>query len=137
MKSDIILKRNYHEFQTESMGEIYDKHDNCILTFKALELPNKDNQRRVSCIPEGIYPYKKEIQESRGKILRIFNVPDRDGILMHVANMVSQLLGCIAPGKFLDYDINKDGLNDVTYSRQTMDMIYDLLPDEGFIEIKS
>jgi len=136
MKPDIVLKRNYFELQTESLGEIYDVLDYCLFKFKALELPDKDNQNSVSCIKEGIYPFKKEIQKKRGKILRISNVPNRSGILMHVANYVWQLKGCIAPGKEY-YDIDKDGLKDVTDSRNTMDMIYDLLPDEGLIEIKS
>lgn len=144
MKSDIILNRNYFEFQTESLGEIY-KNDNCIFTFKGLELPWLNNQRKISCIAEGIYPYKKEIQKGRGKILRLFNIPDRDGVLMHYGNYAGSINpktkkhdteGCPLPGEYLT-DIDGDGLRDVTNSKNTMNKIYDLLPDEGFIEIKS
>jgi len=72
-----------------------------------LELPWSANQRGKSCIPEG--KYDVVWAESPGRkehTYRLMNVPGRDGILIHSANLagdkdqgfVSQLEGCIAPG---------------------------------------
>jgi len=65
----------------------------------AIERPWLDNKRRVSCIPEGIYSLNlKHHSPKFGKCWHVQGVPDRDHILFHVANRVSELLGCIAPG---------------------------------------
>ena len=63
-----------------------------------LELPWRDNQRDISCIPCGLY--NAEVEDSahyRGKIIRVHDVPERSGILFHVANWLKQLQGCLAP----------------------------------------
>lgn len=65
-----------------------------------LELPWRNNEHYVSCIPEGVYSIKlrnnEEAHIKHGYLLE--NVPDRDGILIHSANAVDQLQGCIAVG---------------------------------------
>lgn len=134
---NVIIKRNYFEEQTEGMLEIYNDKE-CIYHCKVLERPWKNNQRNISCIPEGKYEIKKEIQPKRGKVLRIKNVPDRDGILMHKGNYVSHSKGCLLPGLELEHDINNDGLKDVTQSTVAMNEIYDTLTDEkNYLIIKS
>jgi len=108
--------------------------------FHTLELPWKDNQRNISCIPEGVYKYRIRSPEESGKFdyyhIHILDVPNRSYILIHAANYVSQLQGCIAPG--VDrIDINGDKILDVTNSRNSVDEIVNSSYSEGNIEIFS
>jgi hypothetical protein len=64
-----------------------------------MELPWKDNERSVSCIPCGEYNVVKTYSQRFERDLYILgHVTDRDGIRIHPANKVSQLEGCIALG---------------------------------------
>lgn len=104
--------------------------------FKTLELPWNNNQKRISCIPEGTYKVVAHVSPKFGKCFHVLNVPNRSEILIHPANMVSQLLGCIAPGT-ATADINGDGILDVTNSRAAMAELLNLLPKEFDLIIKS
>src|SRR5690348_9902621 len=78
---------------------------------KVLELPWKNNQRSISCFPEGEYlvTYSEpvlqddpntEVDESGGRHPRpyahyiIHDVPGRSGILVHVGTDIKDSLGC-------------------------------------------
>lgn len=95
---------------------------------KILELPWKDNQRSISCIPEDTYlvthsgPVLQDdpntpIDESGGRIPRpyahyiIHDVPGRSGILVHAGTDVNHSLGCQIAGKrFVDYNTDQPKL---------------------------
>ena len=63
-----------------------------------LELPEFLNTQNISRIPRGMI-FKCEPREYDGKrAFGILNVPNRSGVLIHIANKPSQLLGCIATG---------------------------------------
>jgi hypothetical protein len=53
---------------------------------------------------------------------------------MHAASFSRQLRGCIAPGEE-HVDLDGDGLKDVNNSRQTLEHLLELLPDEFELEI--
>jgi hypothetical protein len=91
----------------------------------SLELPWKDNQRRVSCIPAGVYQMVKHVSPKFGNCYWIKDVPNRSEILIHPANHVGQLLGCIAPGLGRS-DFDGDGQIDVTNSRAAMEKLLDM-----------
>jgi hypothetical protein len=62
-----------------------------------IELPWKNNQRQVSCIPEGKYELKKRWTRRFGHHFILLNVPDRSYILVHAANdALKEIKGCIA-----------------------------------------
>ncbi|MDP4213286.1 MAG: DUF5675 family protein [Bacteroidota bacterium] len=64
----------------------------------SIELPWKNNQARVSCIPEGRYELVKRWSLRFNWHLQVMNVPQRSFILIHPANDASrELKGCIAP----------------------------------------
>lgn len=94
-----------------------------------IELPYKDNQRRISCIPKGRYTVVKRVSPKYGNHFHITNVPNRDWVLIHSANFSSQLLGCISVGE-KHIDLNSDGLKDINNSKNTLKKMYDLLPSE-------
>lgn len=69
-----------------------------------LELPEKNNQRNISCIPEGAYIAERVlgVTTSGGMYItetfRLQDVPGRSGILFHVGNTVKDTQGCILVG---------------------------------------
>lgn len=68
----------------------------------SIELAWKNNQNKISCIPEGRYELKKRYTAERGWHLILVNVPGRQLILIHAANDAKkELLGCIAPVSIL------------------------------------
>ena len=73
-----------------------------------LELPWRDNQRRVSCIPPGRYRARYVVTPKRPSgVYLLENVPGRDSILIHSGNVAgdvslgleSDVLGCILLGQ--------------------------------------
>ena len=68
------------------------------LICNTIELPWKNNETRVSCIPEGKYFIKKRYSQKFQWHLEIENVQNRSLILFHPANnALQELNGCIAP----------------------------------------
>jgi len=143
MKS-ATLKRTYTPTQTEGIFKLFDESGKLIFSCHSLELPNLQNQRQVSCIPEGIYFVKKHTSPSKGLCYSIPNVPFRDNILIHKANFVgsknpktghSDLLGCVALGSGYA-DLNGDGIKDLINSGVTMNKLLKLA-DEFNLEITS
>ena len=64
----------------------------------AIELPWKQNERRISCIPEGEYFLRKRFSRKFAWHLELVAVKNRSLILMHPANnALQELNGCIAP----------------------------------------
>ena len=89
----IELTRTYHPEWTEGLIMIND-----VILSRSIELPWKNNQRNISCIPEGIYPMVLRRSRRFSEHLLIQDVPDRDFILIHPANDArKELRGCIAP----------------------------------------
>jgi hypothetical protein len=72
-----------------------------------LELPWRDNQKSISCIPDGEYEVIQRISAKFGKIYWITNVPNRSYILIHSGNYAgdiskgykSHVQGCILLGQ--------------------------------------
>ena len=95
-----------------------------------LELPWKNNEFQKSCIPTGEYICEPRFSEKYKKHFILKGVPNRTYILIHAANYVRQLLGCIGVGLSI-LDIDKDGLNDITSSRAALDKLIRTYP-EGF-----
>ena len=71
---------------------------NTIPNFVTLELPWKDNERNVSCIPEGGYMCEKIVSPKFGETLHVQNVPDRSEIIFHSGNSKEDTRGCILVG---------------------------------------
>ena len=68
-----------------------------------LELPWKQNQRNISCIPAGEYDARLRLpRESATREyihLLIKDVPNRSYILVHIGNTTSDTQGCILVGQ--------------------------------------
>ncbi|HQA74133.1 DUF5675 family protein [Flavobacterium sp.] len=91
------LKRNYTREGVTGTLTI-DKAYICY----TLELPWRDNQVKVSCIPEGSYRLRKRYSQKYRWHLEVCDVPNRSFILLHPANDAQkELQGCIAPVSIL------------------------------------
>jgi hypothetical protein len=74
---------------------------------KTLELPWRENQRSISCIPSGIYTVKIRQSPKYGEIYWVTGVPNRSWILIHSGNWAgdrakgfkTHVNGCILLGK--------------------------------------
>lgn len=122
------------DFQTLGILTIYDDNNFPKWECRTLELPDKDNQSRISCIPEGTYTVVKRNSAKYGDHFHIKDVPNRSYILVHNANYKRQLLGCIAVG-LSHTDIDGDGHRDVTRSKSTLKDLNRELPDTFQLEI--
>ena len=104
-------------------------------TFGRLELPDgwvcytderpwRDNVQRLSCIPEGTYTLRLRTSPIVTRITRggflsgweVRDVPGRTYIMLHPANTMHDVEGCIGPGATLGY---VDGRWAVTDSQAT------------------
>lgn len=100
-----------------------------------IELPWKDNEPQISCIPAGWYKCRKIVSPSHGECIEIMNVVGRTYIQIHAANYARQLLGCVAVGATMA-DIDGDGNLDVTSSRNTLGKLMASVPDEFVLQVE-
>jgi hypothetical protein len=88
----LTLKRFWMSADKPTIGAFMQGNDVICGSF---ELPWKENQHDISCIPTGIYQCKWD--GSIGQY-RLSGVPNRGGIKIHKGNWATQILGCILPG---------------------------------------
>lgn len=121
--------------QTNGLLAVVNGDSNPVYACITLELPWRNNERKVSHIPGGTYKAIKHISPKFGKCIHILDVPGRSEILIHPVNMVEQLLGCLGPGRFLT-DVDKDGeADDISISRDTVKELLSVLPDQFTVTI--
>ena len=119
MKNDkinlLLIRDTFTEEST--VGELFINGERICDT---LENPYLDNQRNISCIPEGEYPVRLRLaRESATRDylhLLIQDVPNRDFILVHRGNFPSQTQGCLLVGLGTQQNV-------VNNSRLAMDLL--------------
>jgi hypothetical protein len=133
----MVIDRNaYSSKQTTGTMKVYDSKNNLVFSCYTLELADKDNQKKISCIPAGEYTVKKRNSQKYGDHFHITNVPNRDFILIHTGNFYYEILGCVLVGDALT-DVNGDGYKDVINSKKTMNKLLAAIPNMTFsLEIK-
>jgi len=93
----LIIRDTFTEKST--IGELFLNGERMCDT---LELPWKDNQRSISCIPEGVYKVRLRLaRESATRDylhLLIEDVPNRKWVLVHRGNSASDSRGCVLVG---------------------------------------
>ena len=127
----IEVKRTYHQHCTTGIGGVYNSEGEKVFEFFTLELPWNDNERNISCIPEGEYLVRKMPPTAKRKYeyFWVQDVPGRDSILFHPGNFTRSIRGCLLPGEELK-DIDKDGITDVTNTTATLKILTALMPDK-------
>jgi hypothetical protein len=74
----------------------------------SLELPWRENQRGISCIPCGAYPLERS-RYNKGDYdcWEICDVPGRDEIKIHKGNTIDDVRGCLVLGTRLGWVADK------------------------------
>ena len=85
-----------------------------------LELPDKCNQRNVSCIPAGKYSIVPHQSPKFKKVYKVLNVPNRGDILFHVGNYLEDTEGCVLLGMYRM-------VNMISQSRKAFEYFYKML----------
>jgi hypothetical protein len=134
---------------TSTPGSWYDT-DHTTLICKTLELPWRNNAissdpALASCIMEGIYLVKWQPANPSRKyeFYRFTHVPGRhwhpdtgqSSCLVHPANKVEDLLGCIAPGS-RHADMDNNGVPDVVDSTKKLKWMTANLPRVFELDIR-
>jgi len=100
----LLIRDTFSEKST--IGELFLNGERICDT---LENPWLDNQRNISCIPEGEYKVRLRLpRESATREyihLLIKDVPNRDFILVHRGNYPSQTQGCVLVGLSSEQDV--------------------------------
>jgi hypothetical protein len=103
----LIIRNTFTKVST--IGKLYLNGEEICDT---LELPFKDNQRSISCIPDGHYKVRLRLaRESATRDylhLLVKDVPDRDYILFHIGNKSSDSRGCVLVGLGTEQDYVKN-----------------------------
>ena len=102
---NLLLIRNTFS-KKSTIGELFLNGERICDT---LENSWQDNQRNISCIPEGIYPVRLRLPRESGTRdylhLLVQEVPNRDFILVHRGNFPSQTQGCLLVGLGTEQDV--------------------------------
>ena len=89
----LFLTRTYFPEGTNGKLECEGK-----MLCSTIELPWKNNETKVSCVPEGKYLLRKRYSIKFNWHIEVTNVEIRSLILIHPANnALKELNGCIAP----------------------------------------
>jgi hypothetical protein len=120
---ELLLQRMYRTGLPTNGNLFYNGRQIC----HTIELPWFNNERNVSCIPEGTYQLNKCFSEKSGWHFTVRDVTNRTFIAIHPANdAFKELRGCIAPVS----DLLRTGVG--TDSSAAMKLLTDL----AFPEIK-
>ena len=100
----LLIRDTFSEKST--IGELFLNGERICDT---LENSWQDNQRNISCIPEGVYPVRLRLPRESGTRdylhLLVQEVPNRDWILFHRGNTAKDTSGCILVGLGTEQDV--------------------------------
>ena len=94
MAFEIWINRVYSH-SGSIIGVLYANDDQLCYS---LELPWKDNQSNVSCVPVGTYPGKIRTDGTKGWRIELESVPNRTFVELHVGNFPGEIQGCVLLG---------------------------------------
>ena len=132
MSNIFLIVKRFSDNGVETCSNIAVMHEEQVLfECVGLELPWKNNEHQISCIPATVYNCEKVKATANipYEHISITNVDGRSGVCIHKANYVRQLKGCICVGD-KHTDINGDKQVDVTNSGKTFDKLMSILPDK-------
>lgn len=86
-----------HQDDRVTLGRLFNPNDD--RGWQTLELPWKNNQSNISCIPDGVYIAERDFYHHGGyECFELRNVPNRSEIKIHIGNYPKDVKGCIVLG---------------------------------------
>lgn len=131
----ILLRYFSDDYCTLGMLSVQGVKDPILYT---MERPWLNNEQEKSCIPSSVYKVKPYSSDKYPNVWEIQNVPNRSKILIHAANYVHELKGCIAVGRSTGYlDYKGAPLRAISSSKDAIQVLKELTnyPDEFELEI--
>lgn len=120
----------FQQDEKATLGNIL--YNNVSLCY-TLELPWKNNQHDISCIPEGKYKCVAYISpKSKKDVWLLLNVPGRKEIEIHIGNFIINSIGCILVGDQISNYKNYPVINN---SDKTMAKLKIIMPKEFWLNI--
>jgi len=135
--------RRYYPKQTKGDFELFNENGDLLFSCLTLELPDRGNQRDISCIKEGVYKVVRRYSDKYGWHLHITDVDGRGLILIHWGNFAGSnnpktghpdIRGCVLVGAGY-VDLDGDRIDEITNSHPTFDKLMELAPDGFELEI--
>lgn len=136
MKTLTITRIAEKDANTLGIMVVTDSRNKILYNCITLELPYKDNKKKISCIPKGTYRAEVGNSETRGKVVYVKGVKNRQGILIHIGNYTKDTKGCILVGDKIGYS---EGIKQhyITQSKLTMEELLTTIDNElMFVVIK-
>jgi hypothetical protein len=103
VRSFDMVRQAHHDINIDGrptfviLRQAQDDKERTVICF-TIELPWRNNEQRVSCIPEGRYELTRRYSPRFGWHLLVNNVVKREFILIHAFNdALKESKGCIAP----------------------------------------
>ena len=132
MKSAKLFRLHDNGRQTVGIFIAYES-GHPIHVFMSIERAWVQNQRLISCIPNGLYYCKfRTIGQYANSAYEVTNVQNRTAILIHAGNFVAHTAGCILLGEKFS-DINNDGELDITQSKNAIQTMISFFNKEDFM----
>ena len=131
MKKVYLIRTQTSDQGTEGVLVTYD------FTCKTLELPWRDNQRSISCIPAGTYTVVIRQSPKYGSVYWVTNVPNRSWILIHSGNWAgdvnkgfkTHVNGCLLLGRKHGFLLEQRA---VLTSKPTVREFRNIMQDKSF-----
>lgn len=137
----VLQRKEYTDKQVLGEFKLFDSENKEVFSAASLELPWRNNESRVSCIPTGNY---KAVRRRSAKYPESYHIQELDSdqvngrswILIHKGNYHTDILGCILLGEG-HIDINGDGYKDVYSSGKVIKKLVETAGETGFtLEVK-
>lgn len=129
--ASLLLQRTLDD-GVQSLGNLFALNaDGVALNgWVTVERPWRDNEFRKSCIPPGRYFVVHRWSQKFGHHLHVTDVDGRSWILIHAGNDWSDIVGCIAPGRYFGHGAGDHRL-DVLTSSTSLAELRALVPTGG------
>lgn len=136
MNTVIITRTKYTD--KETFGNLVAHRNGKLFRCLTLELPWKNNKKKVSCIPRGFYTGTLTYWPAKKRSNYLLSpVPERDGIFMHFGNYAYRptskpdIEGCILLGSSYG-DLNDDNVDEILNTKATVDAFQKFMNNEPF-----
>lgn len=135
MQTLTIYRTIATEKNTLGLVTLSNSRNKVIFNCVSLELPNRNNEKRISCIPIGTYRAYLYQSKSKGLVYLLDDVQGRSEIMIHVGNYSADTQGCVLLGRDIGYSDRYEE-HYISDSKLTMKSLFEKAEKAIFVKIK-